>query len=173
MAEGLPDRVDCAYLADHAVVLERIYPLGELPRLQDLLAEERGCLRAKFAFARFGGGRAGASVVVEAAPHLVCQRCLQGFEFAAAGGSEIEFSSEPGLGAPESERELFAMEDGLISLRELAEEELLLALPIVALCGAERSCGRDPGYDTGEAPSQPAEVRTRPFAGLQNLLKKT
>ena len=27
MAPGLPDRVDCAHLADDAVVLERVYPL--------------------------------------------------------------------------------------------------------------------------------------------------
>src|SRR5271156_4683130 len=93
MAPGLPDRVDCAHLAEDAVVLERVYPLGEMPRLQDLLADTRGSVRASFAFAELGASRMGAAVAIEAVPQLVCQRCLQGFAFAAAGSSEIEFSS--------------------------------------------------------------------------------
>src|SRR5271154_5925279 len=125
MAPGLPDRVDCAHLADDAVVLERVYPLGEMPRLQDLLADPRGSVRARFAFVNLGAGRVGANVAVEATPQLVCQRCLQGSAFPAAGSSEIEFSS--GAGAADSARDVYATEDGLISLRELAEEELLLA----------------------------------------------
>ena len=83
MASGLPDRVDCAHLADKAEVLERVYPLGELPRLQDLLADARGSVRARFTFAKLGADRAGATVAVEAIPHLVCQRCLQGSRGAA------------------------------------------------------------------------------------------
>src|ERR1700722_2950491 len=68
MAQGLPDRVDCAHLADDAVVLERVYPLGEMPRLRDLLADARGSVRARFAFAKLDAGRAGATVAVEAMP---------------------------------------------------------------------------------------------------------
>src|ERR1700685_1865673 len=107
MAPGLPDRVDCAHLADNAVVLERVYPLGEMPRLQDLLADARGSVRARFAFAKVDSGRAGATVAVAAIPQLVCQRCLQGFAFAAAGSSELEFSSGPTLSATDSRREVY------------------------------------------------------------------
>ncbi len=176
MAPGLPDRVDCAHLADDAVVLERVYPLGEMPRLQDLLADPRGSVRASFAFATLGGGRAGATVAVEATPQLVCQRCMQGFAFAAAGSSEIEFSS--GLAGSSAEatgaqREIFATEEGRVSLRELAEEELLLALPIVAACSTPQTCGRAPTYQVGgEIQDMPSD-RTRPFSALQDLLKKT
>ncbi|MDB6085272.1 MAG: hypothetical protein JWN43_3153, partial [Gammaproteobacteria bacterium] len=93
MAPALPDRVDSAHLADNSMVLERVYPLGELHRLQDILADARGSVRARFAFAKVDSGRAGATVAVEATPQLVCQRCLQDFAYAAAGSSEIEFSS--------------------------------------------------------------------------------
>jgi len=55
------------------------------------------------------------------------------------------------------------MNDGTVSLRELAEEELLLALPAIASCNTPESCGQAP------AP----EERQRPFAVLQDLLKKT
>jgi uncharacterized protein len=163
MASGSTDRVDCARLADEAAVLERVYPLSELPRLQDLLADARGSLRARFAFSKLEAGRAGAAVAVEAAPRLVCQRCLQGFEFPLVSDSEIEFARDDAEVPVESAREIYLMDEGSVSLRELAEEELLLALPVVAACSAPEACGRTPVQ----------QERVRPFSVLQDLLKKT
>jgi DUF177 domain-containing protein len=177
MAAGLPDRVDCAHLADDAVVLERVYPLGEMPRLQDLLADARGSVRARFEFANVDSGRAGATVAVEACPQLICQRCLQGFAHEVAGSSAIEFSGAArlgeGSGAADSQPEIYATDDGLVSLRELAEEELLLALPLVAVCSTPQTCGRAPAYEAGEVRAGVSNDRTRPFTVLQDLLKKT
>ena len=172
MAPGLPDRVDCAHLADNAAVLERVYPLGEMPRLQDLLADTRGSVRARFAFAKVDSGRAGATVAVEATPQLICQRCLEGFAFAAAGSSEIEFSSGSASDTADLQREVYATDEGLVSLRELAEEELLLALPIVPM-HAPQSCVRIPAYEALDQGQDLREEKSRPFAALQNLLKKT
>jgi uncharacterized protein len=172
MAPALPDRVDCAHLADNNVVLERVYPLGEMPRLQDLLADARGSVRARFAFAKVGSGLAGVTVAVEATPQLVCQRCLQGFAYAAAGSTEIEFSGSSGEGAANSQREVYATDEGWVSLRELAEEELLLTLPIVAM-HPPQSCGQARTDETvGESRDMSGD-RLRPFTVLQDLLKKT
>src|ERR1700736_1972923 len=76
MAAGLPDLVDCIRLAEDGAVLERVYELRELSRLKDLLAEPRGTLQARFAFAKLSSGRAGAEVTVDATPRLTCQRCM-------------------------------------------------------------------------------------------------
>jgi uncharacterized protein len=172
MAPALPDRVDCAHLADNRAVLERVYSLGEMPRLQDLVADAKGAVRARFAFAKLGVGRAGATVAIEAAPQLVCQRCLQGFAFIAAGSSEIEFSSGPDGGAANSQREVYETDEGWVSLRELAEEELLLALPIVAM-HAPQACGQAPAYEAAGEIQDLSDDRSRPFTVLQDLLKKT
>ena len=172
MASGLPDRVDCARLAQDAAALERSYAPGELPRLQDLLADARGSVRARFAFAKADSGRARATVDVQAVLHLMCQRCLQDFEFPAAGHSEVEFANGEELTGAPREREFFAMDQGVVSLRELAEEELLLALPIVAL-HPPQLCGRPADYETDGGIPDAAEGRTRPFTALQTLLKKT
>jgi len=168
----LPDRVDCAHLADDAVVLERVYTPGEMPRLLDLLADSQGWVRANFAFANVGSGRAGATVAIEASAQLICQRCLQGFAYIAAGSSEIEFSNGSTASTQDSQRELYATDEGLVSLRDLAEEELLLALPIVPACNSPQSCGRAPSYATGGETSVTGDMR-RPFSALQDLLKKT
>jgi uncharacterized protein len=169
MAPGLPDRVDCAHLADESAVLERVYPLGELPRLQDLLEDARGSVRANFAFAKLGSGRVGATVTVEANLRLVCQRCMRGFAFPAAASSEIEFSA--GTSA-DAEREVYSTDGGLVSLRELAEEELLLALPIVPM-HPPQECDWAPIATQDDEISEVADDRSRPFAALQALLKKT
>jgi len=163
MASGSTDRVDCARLAEDAAVLERVYPLSELPRVHDLLADAGGSVRARFAFSKLEAGRAGANVAVQAAPRLVCQRCLQGFELPLTSDSEIEFAMSDADAPVESPREIYLMDDGFVSLRELAEEELLLALPVIAACSTPEACGRAPS----------SEQRQRPFAVLQDLLKKT
>jgi uncharacterized protein len=175
MAPGLPDRVDFAQLALDEAVLERVYPLDEMPRLQDLLADARGVVRASFAFANVASGRAGVTVAVEAAPQLVCQRCLESFRFDVAGRSEIEFSIGPAAAdaaAADPRREVYAMDEGRVSLRELAEEELLLALPIVPK-HAPPNCVRIPSYEALDQGQNIRDEKSRPFADLQNLLKKT
>jgi uncharacterized protein len=164
MASGSPDRVECARLAQDAAVLDRVYSLSQMDRLQDLLSDTRGSLRAKFSFATLAAGRVGATVAVQATPLLLCQRCMQGFEYSIASESEIEFAASEAEAPVDSPREIYLMDAGTVSLRELAEEELLLALPIVAACSTPESCGRTP---------PPGERTTRPFAVLQDLLKKT
>jgi uncharacterized protein len=172
MAAGLPDLVDCARLAVEAARFERVYELGDLPRLKDLLADPRGTLSANFVFAKLATGRAGAEVTVTARPMLVCQRCMQGFDLALTGRSEVEFAGGDAAAA-DSEHELVGTENGLVSLRELAEEELLLALPLAPACSTPLTCGKAPGYASGEQTREaPGEMR-RPFSALQDLLKKT
>jgi len=175
MAAGLPDLVDCARLAEEAVALQRDYELGKLPRLRDLLAEPRGTLSATFAFAKMASGRPGVLVSIEASPQLVCQRCMQGFGLRATGASEIEFaiSEDPAEAEAEAEREFFRMENGRVSLRELAEEELLLALPISPACNSPQSCGKAPSYAAGDETAGATGDMRRPFSALQDLLKKT
>jgi uncharacterized protein len=168
MSGGSHERVDCLRLADEAASLRREYDLASLPRVRDLLAEGGGTLRAAFDFAKTASGRAGATVRIEAEPRLVCQRCLQAFRLPVAATSEIEFAD--GEPAPDAEREGYLMEQGSVLLRDLAEEELLLALPFAPACGAPRLCGNAASVATGPVT---AEKTTRPFSGLQALFKKT
>ena len=164
MAAGLPDQVDCERLADEKANLQRVYELRELPRLQDLLADNQGNVHASFAFQRVAPGRAGATVRVAAEPHLVCQRCLQRFPLAVAGKSEIEFADSEEATPVDSEREIYVVDRGRVSLRDLVEEELLLAIPAIAACTAPETCGKAPALE---------EERSRPLAALRDLLKKT
>ena len=164
MPAGLPDRVDCARLAEEGAALTRVYPLRELSRLQDVLADTKGELKASFVFARLANGDAGAEVSIEAAPHLTCQRCMQPFAVPISAKSAVAFAGSEEAEPMDLDREIYVTEGGITSLKALAEEELLLALPIVAAHESDGACQA--------APDEKSD-RTRPFAGLKDLLKKT
>jgi uncharacterized protein len=173
MATGLPDLVDSARLADEAAVLERVYELRSLPRLADVLSDSNGVARASFAFSKTPSGHGGARVTVRAEPHLVCQRCMQGFAFPIDGGSEVEFTPDE-ASATDQDREPHRTVNGLVSLKDLAEEELLLALPVAPACSTPASCGRAPACLRGEEErSEEPDGMRRPFGALKDLLKKT
>ncbi len=172
MATGLPDRLDSMQLAEEAKVLEREYALADLPRLKDVLAEPVGVVHARYAFGKSPAGRASAQVSVQATPRLICQRCLQGFEFPVSAETEVEFAQSESDAVEDLAREPFVAEGGMVSLRELAEEELLLALPIAAACAIPETCGRAPLIGGADDEDEAAELR-RPFADLRNLLKRT
>lgn len=164
MAAGMPDLVDCRRLAESAARLERVYELAGLPRLQDVLAQPVGRVQAAFAFAQCGSGNPGVQVTVHAQPKLRCRRCLGGFDFELNGDSDLEFAESDEAAARAPDREFHIVEGWLVSLRELAEEEFLLALPTVPVCGNPDGCrAADPG--AGET--------VRPFSVLRDLLKNT
>jgi uncharacterized protein len=174
MAAGLPDLVDYARLAEDTAVLERIYGLSELPRLQDVLAEAVGKLHASFAFAKMPSGGAGVRVCVRGEPRLVCQRCMQGFAYPVSGGSEIEFThDEQSAAAVDAGREYFEVEDDMVSLRELAEEEVLLNLPFAPACNTPQNCGKARSVALGAEGQEVSDEMRRPFSALRDLLKKT
>ncbi len=154
------------------MALTRVYPLEELPRLQDLLAQADGSLRANFVFAKTERGRAGVTLAIESTPMLRCQRCLEPFGLPVAARAEIEFAADDGSVAEGSLREPYVLSSGTASLRELAEEELLLALPVAPACSAPETCGRAPSYEDGPALAPAPPETVRPFSVLQDLLKK-
>ncbi len=167
------DLVNCERLADEGAKLQRTYELGDLSRLESLLAEPRGAVGAAFAFAKLPSGRPGVTVTVQATPQVVCQRCMRGFCLPVLGGSDIEFAADDEILGAESEREFFRSDNGLVSLRALVEEELLLAMPIAPACSTPLTCGNAPNLAAEAVHDQVADGMRRPFGALQDLLKKT
>lgn len=172
MARGVRETVDCERLAVQGATIERVYALADLPRLQDLLADREGRLRARFSFSKSATGRAGATVEIEATAQLVCQRCLSGFPYVVAARSEIEFAADEAAVTGGEGREPYVLEDGSASLAEIAEEEFLLAVPFAPSCSAPERCGRAPAIDA-DGGGEAAQDRVRPFGALRELLKKT
>jgi uncharacterized protein len=142
-----PAVIDGLAFARAAGALKGRLGLESLPRLA-----QSGCMASALEFALTGEinerGKPGLRLSVEGSATLVCQRCL--------GNVDLPLRLESRLELAPSEAEILAADDDIervvagreMSVAELVEEEVILALPMVpkhehclAASGAEQGAG--------------------------------
>src|SRR5579883_3173007 len=145
-------------------------PLSELPRLKSRIAGIGGSVRGVARCGRQSGFRV-AELSLAGRATLQCQRCMQAMELAIESTTQVALIlAEADAAEVPEELEPVLAREGRISIGELVEEELLLALPIVPLHEELRDCAVPPSVPllVEEAPEH---VTQRPFAGLDELLR--
>ena len=152
--------------------LARSFTLADLPRLQEAGAGEGSSVEVVFRFQRIEG-RVAIDGALDGTARLTCQRCMNPAnvplhdEFKVilvqddAELSEEVAGYEPVLGDPKR-----------VDLRSLAEDQALLALPLVPrheLNEESEEC-----EEALAAPPAPvaAEVRQTPFQNLRDMMRK-
>ncbi len=152
-------------------------PLAGLPRLEGVLAAPSGDVRGVVSFRR-SLGTVVAEIESAAAPVLTCQRCMQALEWPVSSRSQVALIADVAAADRVAEGlETFLVENDRVSVRDLIEEELLLALPLVPKCTAGNACSRlvtervDIGLSIADDDEAPGSVQT-PFAQLGELLKR-
>ncbi|MBN8726802.1 MAG: DUF177 domain-containing protein [Xanthomonadales bacterium] len=167
MSSALPDRVEIARQAQARRIYEGALPLAGMRRLAESLADVAGEARYTVAFGIDELGVQYLDLVVEAGLPLVCQRTLERFvlpvEVRERLGAITSEAAEAGL--PEGYEPLLAP-DGTVSIGEVIEDELILALPVVPVKPGAPLEWTDPS-DEGAA----EEARENPFAALGALKK--
>src|SRR5215469_15147009 len=143
MSEDWSKLRDVDLLADGRVRLDFEIPLAELPRLRAHLARAEGSVAGHVTFERERGLPI-AEVAVACRAALTCQRCLEPFELPVRSEGRVALVADDGEADRAAELETIHAPGHRIALRDLVEEELLLAMPIVprhapAECGPERS----------------------------------
>lgn len=148
-------------------------PLAEMPRLQDRLAldvTERRTARAGLSFDREMGADV-ARVEVSVRVPLRCERCLRRFDFAIDDAATLALIPEMAAAdrAP-SGFEPVLCEGGWVRPQDVVEEQILLALPLIARHEDAADC------EAGAVPVDPGpaedEITQKPFAGLAELLRR-
>jgi uncharacterized protein len=155
--------IDSLEFARSGATLRRRLALADLPRLADLLQSTEGFLEVSLVGERDAEGKSWLSLRIDGTPVLRCQRCLEGLPFA------LEIRSRLQLIAPEEEwpdddladDDVDAIDaDRELKVAELAEDEVLLALPIA------------PRHEQCQPPSAAgAGSGAGPFAALAALKK--
>ncbi len=174
MSAGWSKLLDIGPLAQAGARMAFAIPLVEFSRLAPQLREAAGEATGEVAFTR-ESSLAVAGVRVEAELVLTCQRCMERLPWMlrSEGRAALVATAAEADRASDELETVFA-EDHRISLRELVEEELLLALPLVPRHESEHDCA-GPATDAQEA-VQPAgdapEETHRPFGQLAQLLKR-
>lgn len=152
--------VDADACARAGSVIERHFSAADLPRLNEV-GVDVPALEARFAFSQFDDLPA-----VEGALHgevvLTCQRCMRPVAIALDERFQVllvraERSDEPGGYEP------VIADPARLDLRWLAEEQALLALPLVPM---------HEGDECNEVPAQAGDrIRQQPFQNLRDLLR--
>jgi uncharacterized protein len=167
MSQDWSRRRDIDLLADERVCVEFDIPLAEFPRLRSQLAHAAGSASGRVCFERVQGACV-AEITLSARASLTCQRCLRPVEcpIDCAGRVAMVADGAEADRAPQGLETILAP-DRRMSVRDLVEEELFLALPIVPL-HENPECARAPGARAGG----PAPGGQRPFERLSELLKR-
>jgi len=165
MSEAWSKPRDVGALADEQADLELAIPLAEFSRVRARLGALEGTISGHVQFGRDGGFAVAALEVAGTVP-LVCQRCLKLMPWKIDGRALVALIAADSQAdrVPEHLEPMLAA-GGKISLRDLFEEELLLALPIVALHSDARGCEPAARADEDSAVQ-------RPFERLGELLKR-
>ena len=167
----LPPYLEPRKFADQERVVEGEARVGDLPRLREYRDSQDQPVRVKLAFGRDDDGRGRVQGRVETTLILVCQRCLEPVHHPVAADVDLVLVwSEGQAKALPTHLDPLLVTEERVSLAELVEEELLLALPLVALhdeCPRPASTGSEP-----EPEDDPDDTQTNsdnPFAVLAQL----
>ena len=170
MTDDRSKLLDIDPLADGQADIDFAIPLAEFPRLSPQLAHTKGDVRGAVHFSRKAGFPV-ADVEVQGSLELTCQRCFGSLSVPIDQQERVAMVAD----AAEADRvpaglETILAPDHRISIRDLVEEELLLAIPIVPLHEPEE-CEAEPAAELLEGET-PAEEVQRPFERLGELLKR-
>lgn len=162
--------LDVLDLAATGQVVERRFPVAAFGRLSDRLAEPGGSAQVRLALGIVDGTPAGV-LRLQAGVTLECQRCLRPVRRTVESESQLAFVAQEDATLP-ADHEPVVGDPRRVDLAALVEEELLLAVPLIARHAPGEECGLPAQAGSRESePTPAAQEMRRPFAGLKDLMK--
>lgn len=172
MSGRLPKYIEPLRLARDGGHLQGHLPLQGMERLAELVEAVLGDAHIDFRFAIDESGFSTMAGTIQAEVRQICQRCMSLMT--------VTLNAEVGVGFVRSQEEAKDLPEYLdpmvlasadpISLTDLVEDELLLALPIAPRHGNDSEC-IDLGKYRADEPVK-VEEKPNPFAVLAALKKK-
>ncbi|KAA3627226.1 MAG: hypothetical protein DWQ09_12915 [Proteobacteria bacterium] len=173
MSSRLPERIDPVRLAERGVRLAGELGLERMIRLAAVIVEGAGEAEIELFFAVEALGRVRITGGVSARVFMTCQRCLEPIELALEKPVNLlTVSDDRSASALHDDAEPLIYDEGSLSLVEVVEDELLLALPQEAKHTAG-SCAKQHVWRSGEPTLQGGvEQEPNPFAVLEQLKRR-
>ncbi|MEB4589909.1 YceD family protein [Candidatus Thiothrix sp. Deng01] len=133
MLNRLPVDVNPFRLVEQKKCLAGVLPFQQLPRLAEVALPESGDFAVELEFTRSTSGLPIVMGHVHGIVMLECQRCLQAMEFPIDNAVQVALTTFQSDERPEQEGfEAWLVEDDRLFLQDFIEDEILLALPLVA-----------------------------------------
>ena len=152
-------------ISERPLVFEGTADLGDLPGLEESVADERVELRFKVTARLDRQRRKVVSCIIEGFVFLTCQTSLEPFRHDVSIEERLVLvESEDRLPAieEESETEDYLVAGEPLDIRDLVEDAVLLSLPMVP---------RKPGLEAPKGDREDAVRKESPFAALASLKK--
>lgn len=167
MSAALPDRVDVSRQVQARRTFEGTLPLAGLHRLRGSLASFEGEVSYVAEFGRDSLGVAFLALRIDAGLPMVCQRTLETFVFGVSIDQRLGLiAEEHGEAALPPGYEPLLVPEGVLSIADVIEDELILALPVVPLKPGAPLEWKDHADDVESESRQPS-----PFSVLGSLKK--
>ncbi|MDD3610043.1 MAG: YceD family protein [Halothiobacillaceae bacterium] len=127
----MSEKIDPIRLAERSARLQGVFSLGDLGRLRELLVHTQGQVEYDLSFCLDKEGRRLIVGHVRAALPLICQRCLEPFEFPVDAEVTLcpVFTDSEAAALPVELEPCMMDEERQLCLTELVEDELLVRLP--------------------------------------------
>lgn len=178
--------VDAMLLAARGSALARQFLLAAMPRLAEMVCEEGSSAQLE---AHFHLVEARAAVAGKATAKLrfACQRCLSPVDIVVDDEFHVVLvNTEAEMDQLTDSQDVIIADPSHLDLVWLAEEQLLLAMPLVPMHATENACNslpeapdaareaqRQPTGESQQVVESNGEKTHRPFANLRDLLKKS
>jgi uncharacterized protein len=185
MGNPILERVLPAELADRGQIIEFKGDIGSFERLMGIAEADFAALEAKnqprdwrtapveasleFAWTDARKALPAATGRFRVEMPVVCQRCLEPFRMRVQSPLRLLFTSgeEPGDSADTPDYEAWELEADSISLQDVLEESIVMALPLAPVHEKAAECGPL----AGDIPAGEADT-IRPFADLKLQMEK-
>ncbi len=134
MPDSLPDDIDPWRMVQARREFRGTLPVAVLTRLRESLADDVGEVTYAIMFRSDDFGTDSIRLELDAVLTLTCQRLLQPFKWPLSIVQNLGLiRDEAGESALPEGFEPLLVEDGHLNLKDVIEDELILALPVVAL----------------------------------------
>jgi len=165
MASELPEQIECRQLAAGAGVLSGTLAATRLARIDEPY-RVAGTTEVELHCRNRDGGGYQVQARIRAPLEAHCQRCLEWMAWPVdVNLMLVAFTKAPPT-QDHDEEDWIELADGMLPLREVIEDEVLLSCPFAPL-HALKDC---PAGDSIAVPEVSSD-RKQPFAGLADLLK--
>lgn len=162
----LPHLIEPGKWADREARLDAVVPLNRFERLLEGALARTGDVRVQGRFLRDARGLPHLAGELQTVLTLTCQRCLEAVDVPVAADVDVFLLSDEAYAERLSEDEDYVVfSDGHLDLPELLEDELILALPLVA---RHEDCEPQADLSEPEPVAEPVK-KENPFQVLASL----
>ena len=170
MQSILPEYLDVIQKAKFGAEIKGSWPLNRLQRFGELLLENSGDLQAELKFRQDGRLRL-IDGKISAELKVMCQRCTQPMDMSLKLDFKLGLISKEAQaeGLPEG-YEPYLIEGDSENIPQMLEEELLLAMPLVAMHEHDCSEYLQQQKQRLQDEEDQQEEKVNPFASLKDLL---